>query len=351
MSKGRFAALALAAATGFVLSVSAASAIDAVAKSAVNVRTGPGLNYGVVDQLYAGEAVDITECAPSNWCFVQHDGPDGWVSATFLTAPNNGPPPPPQGPGGNDNNCSFGFNVGPNGPSLNVNCGNNPPPPPPGPPGPPSPPPPVADQACFFTGHGFSGQQFCYGPGTINALNGTFNDRISSVQLLGAAKARLCVNTNLNGYCRVITHDDPNLGPLIDDRASSLVVFTGGPLPPSPPPAPVTYSSGPINLPQTFTADLDNGSVGGPGADIWYEAVTAFNKRITPQNGARIAFGDGSGYAGCSAASFSNNPIPLAAIPPGTYVCVKTDQGRISQFRVNGFTGTTMNIGYTTWAN
>ena len=43
--------------------------------------------------------------------------------------------------------------------------------------------------------------------------------------------------------------------------------------------------------------------------------------------------------------------VPLADIPPGTYVCVKTNQGRISQFRVNGFMGTTMKLGYTTWAN
>jgi hypothetical protein len=349
MPRYRLVELALAAAAGFVLTAGAAAAVDAVAKSAVNVRTGPGLTYGIVDQLYAGEAVDITECAPSNWCFVQHDGPDGWVSATFLTAPNNVPPPPPvDNPSGNNPDCSFGFNIGPSGPSLNVNCGNGPVPP--GPPAPPPPPPPISSQACFFTGHNYSGPSFCYGPGTLNALNGAFNDRISSVKLQGGAKARLCVNTSLGGYCRNVFTDTPGLGPLIDDKASSLVVFTG--LPPAPPPVvPVTYTTGPLNLPQTFTADLDSGSIGGAGSDIWYQAINPFNKRITPQNGATLAIGDGSGYAGCSAASFSGSPLPLASIPPGTYVCVKTDEGRISQFRVNGFTGTTMKIGYTTWAN
>ena len=68
---------------------------------------------------------------------------------------------------------------------------------------------------------------------------------------------------------------------------------------------------------------------------------------------ATIAVGDGSnrGYEGCSAESFSGDDVPLADIPVGTYVCVKTNQGRISQFRVNGFMGTTMKLGYTTWAN
>jgi hypothetical protein len=38
-------------------------------------------------------------------------------------------------------------------------------------------------------------------------------------------------------------------------------------------------------------------------------------------------------------------------VPPGTYVCARTDEGRISQFRANGFVGTTMKLGYTTWSN
>ena len=61
-----------------------ASAFEAEAKSAVNVRTGPGTTYGIVDKLEPGELVTVTECAPNNFCFVEHDGPDGWVSASFL---------------------------------------------------------------------------------------------------------------------------------------------------------------------------------------------------------------------------------------------------------------------------
>ncbi|MBZ0215453.1 MAG: hypothetical protein K8F25_02770, partial [Fimbriimonadaceae bacterium] len=74
---------------------------------------------------------------------------------------------------------------------------------------------------------------------------------------------------------------------------------------------------------------------------------------ITPRNGAKLSISGPSnrGFAGCSAAAFSGAKISIFAVPVGTYVCVKTNQGRISEFRMNGYTGTTMNLGYTTWAN
>lgn len=338
------------AAASILVSAGAALAVEAEAKSAVNVRTGPGTSYGIVDQLTAGEVVEITECSPNGWCFVEHSGPDGWVSANYLTAADDDEEEIEEGAGDNPD-CSFGFVVGPGGPTLSINCGDAPPPP--------EPEPEEEPQACFYTGNNFNGDQFCMGLGTRNALNATFNDRISSVELTGGAKARLCVNSNLNGYCRNVNNDTAPLVPQINNKASSLIVYTGAlpeaPEPPAPPPpvVPVTFSTGPIDLQQTFTANLDNGAIGGGGADIWYQAVTAVEKYITPRNGALLALGDGSnrGFDGCSVAAFSNDSLPLAVIPPGTYVCARTNQGRISQFRVNGFVGTTMKLGYTTWAN
>jgi uncharacterized protein YraI len=61
----------------------AALAAPAEATSAVNVRTGPGTSYRVIDQLYAGEDVDVHGCR-GGWCEVSHSGPDGWVSANYL---------------------------------------------------------------------------------------------------------------------------------------------------------------------------------------------------------------------------------------------------------------------------
>jgi hypothetical protein len=119
---------------------------------------------------------------------------------------------------------------------------------------------------------------------------------------------------------------------------------------------PVTYSTGPAVVPQTYQVNFDNGNVGGAGADLWFQAVTHAEKYLTPINGASIAVGDRSnrGRDGCRVASFTTARVPLAAVPVGSYICMKTNQGRISQFRLNGITGLAvknLEMGYTTWAN
>ena len=62
----------------------AALAAPAYATSNVNVRSGPGTGYGQVDVLRRGDSVDIDYCRGS-WCFVNKSGPDGWVSASYLS--------------------------------------------------------------------------------------------------------------------------------------------------------------------------------------------------------------------------------------------------------------------------
>ena len=63
----------------------AASAAPAVATGNVNVRSGPSTGFRVVDTLRRGEHVDIQYCRGS-WCFVEKRGPDGWVSANYLSS-------------------------------------------------------------------------------------------------------------------------------------------------------------------------------------------------------------------------------------------------------------------------
>jgi len=340
--------IGVAAFAACLISAGSGLAVEAEAKSAVNVRTGPGTSFGVVDQLTAGEVVNVTECAPSNFCFVEHAGPDGWVSANYLTAAEEEDEPEMAEGGGDNPDCSFGFVVGPGGPSMSINCGDAP--------MPPAPPSPPEDEpgACLYTGNSFSGDDLCVGIGIRNSLNATFNNKISSIELTGGAKAMLCDGPNLTGVCKNITNDTAPLQPAINNKTSSFSIYLGAPPMPEPPDAPVTFSTGPINLQQTYLADLDNGSVvNDSSSDIWYEAETATEKYITPKNGAMIALGDGTnrGFDGCSEELFSTVRVPLDDIPPGTYVCMTTDEGRISQFRFNGFTGTTMKLGYTTWAN
>lgn len=92
-----------------VLGAGVASA--AVATASVNVRTGPGTGYNVVDTLRPGEQVAIID-QRGGWCAVQKSGPNGWVSCAYLSnsvrdrSYRDGP----------NVSLSFGFNVRPDRP-------------------------------------------------------------------------------------------------------------------------------------------------------------------------------------------------------------------------------------------
>ncbi len=121
-----------------------------------------------------------------------------------------------------------------------------------------------------------------------------------------------------------------------------------------PPPATI-HASGTLNIPQTFLADLDQGVIGDEvGADIWFQGVTATTRYVTPWSGVLIAKMGTSpvGKSGCAAAALSSARIDINNLPVGTYVCVRTNQGRYSQFRVDAAVGPspgTLVIGFTTW--
>lgn len=119
-------------------------------------------------------------------------------------------------------------------------------------------------------------------------------------------------------------------------------------------PGPQTFSTGPIELRQTYLADLDRNSASNSAADIWFEAETSDLLYLTPRNGAQLAVGNRSnrGFAGCSSAHFSGGRVSLNDIPVGSYVCARTNEGRISQFRVNALSAGSpkvLSLGYTTW--
>ncbi|NMA97934.1 MAG: SH3 domain-containing protein [Phyllobacteriaceae bacterium] len=97
------------AALAIVVTTAAAMAAPAVATGNVNVRSGPGTGYSVIDTLRRGERVDVQQCRGS-WCYVEKRGADGWVSANYLASGGGRPgwnngwdngwdrPPPPRPP-------------------------------------------------------------------------------------------------------------------------------------------------------------------------------------------------------------------------------------------------------------
>jgi uncharacterized protein YraI len=210
--------VAIAATAAVVLLPAAASAAPAVATANVNVRSGPGTNYGVVGVLTSGAFVDVRQCAGS-WCEIGGRGPDGWVSSSYLDI---------RGGGTQNLGPVNGGGVNIQIPGISIGIGNNPPPRPgprppfPGPgPRPPFPPPQQAE-ACFFENANYRGDSFCIDEGDSMRRLGRWQ-QVGSIENRDGLRIRVCTEPNFRGQCRIYTSGSRNLG-RFGDYISSISV-------------------------------------------------------------------------------------------------------------------------------
>ena len=188
------------AATAVVVFLPAAYAAPGVVTSNVNVRSGPGTGYGVVDVVQRGQQVDVQQCQGS-WCYIAKPGPDGWVSANYLSA-GGGSPVNPSQPG-----LSFGFTIGgPNGPQVNIGVGN---------PRPPVVIQPVYGEVCFYDRTRFRGDNFCFEQGDSARNLGDWADRISSIENPDGLQVQVCSESSYRN-CRTYTTSASSLGDFDD---------------------------------------------------------------------------------------------------------------------------------------
>lgn len=75
--------VALTAISALLVSTGLALAAPAEVTNDLNMRTGPGTNYGVITVVPGGDVVDVIDCEGS-WCRVRYGGRNGWVSASYL---------------------------------------------------------------------------------------------------------------------------------------------------------------------------------------------------------------------------------------------------------------------------
>lgn len=191
------------AATAVVVFLPAAYAAPGTITSNVNVRSGPGTNYAVVDTVRRGTQVDVQQCQGS-WCYVAKPGPDGWVSSSYLTAAG-GAPVNPQQPG-----LSFGFSTGPGGPTINFGIGQQPQPPVIRPT-----PEPVFGEVCFYDRTRFRGTSFCLESGESIRNLGDWADRVSSIDNADGLSVQVCSESNYRN-CRTYTTSASTLGDFDD---------------------------------------------------------------------------------------------------------------------------------------
>jgi len=195
--------------TATVVFLPAAYAAPGTITTNVNVRSGPGTNYAVVDVAQRGEQVDVQQCRGS-WCYITKPGPDGWVSASYLSA--GGRRVNPGQPG-----LSFGFSVGPDGPTFNFGVGQ---------PRPPivvrPQPQPVFSEVCFYDRTRFRGASTCLEAGDSIRNLGNWADRISSIDNPDGLRVQVCSETSYRN-CRTYTTSASSLGDFDDYIASVRV--------------------------------------------------------------------------------------------------------------------------------
>ena len=357
LSKSKILWVAVAT-LGMLMSHGSAFAGPAQAKSALNVRSGPGTKYQVVDTLRAGEVVDATECNQYRWCYVKHDGSDGWVSGKYLTAvrPNNGAT---QG-----KNCKFTFKLDNNGPSFTSECDevvepdmideyvddkddivvfnprrNN-----------------RAATVCLYTGINFTGAEICEGVSIHNNLRG-MNDVFASVKIYNGAAVKLCTGPSFTGECKTYAQDRARLHTSVYKSASSMQIFTQFETVEAKPRLPnenrliANRLEGQAVLRQTQRLDLDTGLVGRNGADLQYARAGNGRLYLRTLNGAAMAIGrrNDRGFIGCNTARYNSQQVSTGQMPVGSFICVRTSEGRKAQFRVNQITDRAINIGFETY--
>jgi len=209
--------IAALATMGIVITASSAFAYTAKSSSALNVRSGPGTGYNIVDALYTGEKVNVSKCSKSKkWCYVSHAGPDGWVAAKYLKKVGNNKPKPKPTPTYDDPTVTFGFQFGSDGSTFTFGFSSDD--------GYTKPKPkPRKAKVCFFSHAYFQGKKACVLAGTNDRLlSPKWNDRISSIKIIGDATVTVCKHKNFKGRCRTIDHSVKKLGFRLNDEISSF---------------------------------------------------------------------------------------------------------------------------------
>jgi hypothetical protein len=98
-------------------------------------------------------------------------------------------------------------------------------------------------------------------------------------------------------------------------------------------------SHGELTIPQTWTADLDEGILAAePESDIWVERRPGKRYFFTPVNGATataITFGYPTASS-CLGLHLSSGSLSIGAMPLGAYFMVRTNRGQCAEVRLVG---------------
>lgn len=66
---------------------------NGVTLSDLNIRSGPGVNYGRISSVAAHTPVHVVECLPGGWCLVQTHRVEGWAYGKYIRPTDAYPAP------------------------------------------------------------------------------------------------------------------------------------------------------------------------------------------------------------------------------------------------------------------
>lgn len=148
---------------------------------------GPGMNYDTVGELPGKLRIRVDRCS-GNWCQIRGEGQRGWV---LLNKVNFGQHP--RGPL--------------TGPRLNYPSGNG--------------------TVCFYTGHNYTGAEYCNNSGFVmtDLLLVDLDNTFSSVRIEGSASVTACRDRKFTSYCERIIESQPVLNGFLDDALTSYRIW------------------------------------------------------------------------------------------------------------------------------
>jgi hypothetical protein len=188
---------------GLALAVSATAALAAPLTAARDTGIYVSPNHSTRQVGVMGAGTTYEGYCQNGWCFVDTPTEDGWVVASDI-----------RGSGSNGPGFGLDITIGGDGPRPGGGGGG------------------FNDddeevaEVCFYTNSNFRGRSFCAEPGDASGrLNSTFNDAISSIEVIGDAEVEVCTDRNLRGTCTTIRRDTGRLNNRVNDRISSFEIY------------------------------------------------------------------------------------------------------------------------------
>jgi hypothetical protein len=204
----KLAAAAAALVAGLAIGPAFAAPNAYVTKDA-DVLKNPNPASTVISEISKGDLVTLLDCK-NNFCLVKEEG--GWAKQSAFGMLNKGKP--------SSTPFSFSIGVGKDGkPSFQIGVGNG---------GPIIVPDDEEDedpQVCFYKSKNFSGSALCVDPGdSDDSLGGSWDDSISSIEVMGGAEVLVCRDEDLEGVCSNISSSKKSLPSSLDNKISSYEV-------------------------------------------------------------------------------------------------------------------------------